>query len=1453
MSETTRALEHLVALKDQRIGNVTKDMIRMLTTLAIVGRCLGTCHVSKDVHRTAQLLSANEKLMDALFRDLSIPECEQSKVDAVIGVLAHHMPPLLGEPSDTETRGEHICLPIFCARLTKLLDARNEASQIDGNGRDIANNDDFMDIDSDFDSQVVLQSDRTNSNTVPRRLVESTYHIETQRACTRLYAKAMQYSAYLEDDKTDAESASAALVKYIVSLPPSSVLATRPTLTALREHGFHLAPADVEKLFEFVADEYLRAEQYERSETVLALLLDVMIGYVEIWTDVSHKDIYDLGVDFYRWLTVIALPGKLLPVTAQKRFAKLLLQLLETNMDYAQDQGVPSVRTTLFLVLSGGNLETKHFLAEHISTIFGLFTLSTHDNVFTDLESSLPTDAEWIEGIAIRTLVLANLASTWHSLLRQCIYRIFETAGLVSSSTSYATRCIRTTARSLGIGNAQELFKLFSRQLLFTWSDSRSLEKIPFSIFGYGALADLLQHNLDEVYAQLVISDEPEKVQWLAKYLRTTADQMLRASFSKAMAYAISWDVCRNEEGMPRCEVQLKDQLKSKTDYYNSVRRHFPAIMAQMVISAHQEHDLDKTLEKRPRYQYVSSALKTMETFGSSDRILPETQQPHFKGKFLIDQLERLCRRAFRKDIETIASMLDTPNLTLVLRLILNDLHPALGPLHACRIVRKLRLTVALAGDVALEGYPLEMLIQALRPLAVDSQCADDAIGLLQYLLYRGKSSLEGDMPMLTGNALLVLLSLKSFMISRQDRTTQETQFRKTVSKMHTFHDWLVSYLLSCQDSFKKEDTAIKTAFLRLVHACRDLTLPGSAEIGNPASVMLKVLLDDERGKWSLLRVTERKQIISLLCRSFEEPSSKSCDVFGSDKVSVTYAKHILESTRALTGAESYDTWTAKVLGRAYSSTISSEFTEHDRRSLPDSLGETAKPLQSQSVIAAKLQDLLMSEQKTHVGTAESTLRRIFSRYQDVKTKDHDDLVTFEGLLPTRVVVALSLVDGDKTQLDLGRSSLVAKTLKDELQQALKVNHSIPLDEWVQRLTLAICRWTGDDPIVGSMVDLITHIRETATQLFPFLLHLALEFEIEKEQIIRMMLSESFNDHFRSDQSDFDGKQKSRLMLETLLHLLTQRFPTETTRVDRLKWLDVDYLLASEAAAQCTMPKCALYFAEIAAAPETSTRSKRRSSISPIITSKPSDELLLSIYKSIDDPDSFYGVQQEASLQSVLDRADHEKDGLKGIMLHSARMDASLLKLGQAEESDLSGVIKSIGAMNLNSLTHNLLSKRQGQQADIETTSTIFDAARKLGQWNIAPPQTFETDISMLYSVFRGLSAVSDLNSFKVDLDHALQFSIHKLQELQLDALSIRSTLSALAILTEVDEMTTVRSSADLDTLWETMQTRQMGWDIGRYVCSSQGRLFAPLTVQQFQRRTANRILPPIFVWCPES
>ena len=678
-------------------------------------------------------------------------------------------------------------------------------------------------------------------------------------------------------------------------------------------------------------------------------------------------------------------------------------------------------------------------------------------------------------------------------------------------------------------------------------------------------------------------------------------------------------------------------------------------------------------------------------------------------------------------------------------------------------------------------------------------------MGVLQYLLERGKSFLKQELSMITGTGLLILLSLKQFMTSRQDKTTQESQFRNTVSKMQSFHDWLVKYLLEFGSASKAPEH--QAAFCSLVQSCRDLELPGSSDTNQAASSMLRGLLDDEDSATPILGSTERRQVISTLCRNFHVSSKTADDMFGSDQLSLSYARRVWESTQTLTVADDYGAWAAKVLGRAYASTVSLEHIRPTQGLMSHLTSGNGEKSPSMQAIVTKLNNLLSSQNRTHVGVAEQSLRSIANQF--LALGDHNGAIEFEKVLPGHVIDAIARVYYRDT-IDAKNSQ---KLRREDLWQAAKLDVKKPFALWVQDLAVSICRWTKDDPLIGQLERLFLSGDEFSAELFPYIVHLALSSEIEKEQVVRVYLSESFNAHFSTHEADTD--QKSRLLLESLLYLLTQKIHNEKTRMDRLEWLELDYLLAAEVADKCNMPTASLYLAELGAAPQTATQSSRRSSLTLPEPRLPSNELLLSIYSRVDDPDSFYGVKQPPSLESVLARVHHEGDGIKGLMLHSARMDASMRKCGMADGSDRLGLVGSVGAMNLSSLTHDLLN-RKGGQSTTATTDTMLNAARKLEQWDVSPPQMDGSAASTVYSVFRGLAGATQLESVQLEINRALGSSIQHLQDTRLDASAVRATLSSIAVLNEVDELTTVRCSADLSGLWQRMQQRQDGWDIGR-------------------------------------
>lgn len=1410
-TETKGAVDKWQGLREQGGGNLDKHMIRMVGTLGILGLCLSNCLPTKDLHRTDELRSANEKLLDLMFRDLASPACEQSKVDTLLDLIAHSLFTHHSDIPKDEGQGPHICMSRLSPRLLELLEKRRELTQPES----LAQKNDMsdLDFDTDFDSQVTSLSVPTLELRPPRKAISNNYSASAQRTGITIYAKLMQSIHSPDgDDGTNVNQAET-FVAGVLELPTLDILASGPMLTVLPRYGMQLTAKQFEPLLEFFADQTLQSYEYERAEVNMDLLLRVMDSFVDTWTDPSERDLYTTGLDIYKWFTITAMKAKLLSFCVQKRLVQVMLQVLQIDAEYGQTDNLQPVRSMLFRVMGEGTLDVKYFIAQRIAPIFNLFSLPMHVEIMEELRSSLPTDLECVEGLAVTILVLAKLAASWHSLRMRCIYHIFETAGMTSDVKSYAAVCVATISDALKLKSPRQIFRLFSPQLLYTWLGKHDIAKVPHNVFGYDNMAELLEDNLDEVYSQLVIRDKDDGIRWLVKTLDSTEEKILRATFSKSVAYAISWDVCV-KQGSPSdssqvttaCESRLRAFFKTSGEYYMMVHTHLPDIIAQIFTSANHEEAVERALGKKPQYAYAKDALSAMKQYGFLDQELAQAQEPNFKGRYLVDQLERVCRRTGNKTFTIISDVLDVPHISATLRSIIDSMHPAYGPLHACQSVRKLRIFIAVAGGEVFSGYPLQILIRTMQSIIVDPHCSDDGMGVLRYILERGRDFLGEEIPMVTGTALLILLSLKQFMISRQDKTTQESQFRNTVSKMQSFHDWLVEYLLQFQSVFKKERQ--RTSFTSLVQACRQLELPASAEMNEAASSMLKGLLDDEKSDLPILGPIERKQVISTLCRHFRVRDKTSEDLFGSDGLSVSYARRVWASTQTLTAAEDYRAWAARVLGRAYASTVSLEQIRPTQGLISHLIDGFGDKDQSVRAVVTKLNNLLSSDVASHIGVAEQSLRKMSYRFQELKNAQGS--VDFDQMLPFHISTAVSRA----YTKDIVESNASQKFRQKDLWHAATLDRSTSFEPWIQNLAVAICRWVKDDPIVGPLENLFVTADGFAQDLFPYILHLALSSEVEKEQVVRTYLSESFTTHFSDHGADTD--RKSRLLLETLLYLLTQHLPGERTRMGRLEWLDLDYFIAAEAAAKCNMPTAALYLGEMGVVPEVDPRPSRRSSVNSAPDKTLSSELLLSIFTRVDDPDSFYGVEQPPSLESVLARVHHEGDGLKGMMLHSARMDASLRKSGRPEESDSFGMIRSMGTMNLSSLTHDLLNRREGNQSTASTTDTMLEAARKLEQWDISPPQLNDSAASTLYSMFRGLSAATSLDTVQVQLNESLGLSIKRLQDPRLDASALRSTLSGIAVLNEIDELTMVRCASDLSGLWNRMQSRQNGWDIGR-------------------------------------
>jgi ataxia telangiectasia mutated family protein len=1406
-SELARTTEVWRQLVHDRPQSISLDIFAAFCQFVSVSACLAHCTRFSNTRHQSQLQECCHTLLKITSDYVKTNACGQEKIDCMLACFSQNLWPPVDVVDIVEIDGPNeknkSCLQGLCSAITEAIASRGASQFID----DEAEEEDLMDMSNPYESQE-SRRERTQAGAV--ELADDTSITQSAlalRSVIPLYASIITTLTFDTWSVGDQESITSTVVENIIALPESAIVASRVIIAKLPSLVHDLTTDDVEQLLVHMSEKFLEDYTFERSEVAIGTFLDAMIGFKSFWTDTPNKNLANLGLDTYEWCVSTALKAGILSPSVQKKISTLLLQLCHVNTEYGHDDGAPSVRTSLFDLLRHGAISVQFHLAERISAIFGLYVLSTHDAMFQDLQRSLPVESEWIEGLAMRLLFLAKLASSWQSLLRQSVYYIFETAGRVEDSKPYAATCVKDVAASLHFESPRKLFRLFAPQLVYTWFDlGQPLAALPYDTFGFDDLKDLLVDVQSEVAAQLLMRGLDDDMQLMATTLKVETKALLKHSFGKSVAYAISHDIMKPAtEQNPSCEMRLRSIIGSKEEYRKLSAEHFATIMGYFFLCMNQEDVEDTWLAKRDSYSSATASLSDIKGFSYSTRPLPPPQQPSFRGRYLTDQMERFCRRTSQDP----SAPWETSTFAVAARMMFDTLDSALGSLHKCTVLRKLRVLIATAGEIAVNGYPLEMLIREIRPYLVDSQCADDALGILRYLMRRGKQQLGSNIRFLCGTLTILLLEIRAHMGTRQDSTTQETQHRETIQRMETFYNFSVTYL---QEFKSKIASRWQAEYTMLVDALFSLELPGNARKDSPESILLLLLIRQGSTTDALFETGDVTAALAILTRGFHTPHSTNEDALAEDALCIEMAPHLWRTIQSAPFDEQFVLWAGKAIGRAYaaSGNYNSYTTKQNVQETDVSQDNLVGAEQPYAKIIRRMCDMVLSPTRSESGLAEYVLRSVASELLE----DSGEELTFKQTIPENLAPSIMRGTYGYTPLATPKSPLGIAN-RQTLKAALAAEQTSTLNEWVSGVALQLCRWPTAPSLLTALPTMLLSFPHLAMDILPAMIHLILEIESEDKQDLRSELSVAIDKHLGEDAEGLGAKQD--YLLDFILYMRRQPYPKEHTKVDRLRWLEIDYMRAANTATKRGKPTFALMLAESSASPVQMNRraSSRTSSVQRAPIDIP-DSMLLSIFEQVDEPDSFYGVEQPASLESILGRLDYEKAGFKSLMFRSAQVDSHMRQIGQLSSADALGMVRSLSALNLSSLTYALTSGQVGITAAV-ATEDMLDSARKLQQWDIALPESSADGSSRLLTVYQELRQAAKMATVVDALDTLVLEHVRAAQNLYTSSKPSRAWLNCLGLIAESLELASSANQVELTSSWARLQSRESWMDNARF------------------------------------
>ncbi|PKS13290.1 hypothetical protein jhhlp_000061 [Lomentospora prolificans] len=1382
-------------------SQISSERLQSLFMACICGTMILPQLMDLNTRQSRDIEPALFKLLDdALLAALDSLE-SQSFLDNLLRAIRPILPPISASHFNY-LLAEHRPLLSLLSRLSRTL---KEYTSRQSSGQNV----DYMDIDDDdFDSQGSRSTSTTRFTDVPRQVLSlsldsSAYYLETS---IRLHLFEI-----ISNDEGQVGLVPEAFLDQVVALSDEELLLGQNAILEVFRADLITNPNDAFRVVERIGSIIGVVPEYDCCEVALACCVNLIEALLSTWIDIKHQ-VADMVGDLYHHFVKTCLLSNQLSPDVQIALTRLLLSIMKVDTQYADKIGLSSCRSTLLSIERQGIMPVKFFVGANISDVFGLYVLKVHDDIFIDVLSSLPADPESMEGIAYRLFALAELACAWPTLLRRCIYHIFETPGNIPNSASYATRCLQKVSVALKLKSPSELFRLFAPQLLYTWLLDNSIDDIPYSIFGFASLRELIQASGSEAPALMIMRGPGDSIERLAGYLGKSPEDVVTENFSKIMAYAVAHGIARSKNRADpsshdsgsrdasrnsdeRGEGWVKKLLGSQS-FIEAVYTNFADLVGHFMDLFDQEDPIEQYFVGP--LSYAADILAEIKRSCHSEVGLPPNQQPVFKGRHLVRQLSHLCNLAPKYELTT----LWTPALVVfVARKLINTVHPALGSLHACSVLRKLRILICLAGPVALSSYPLEMLLHSIRAFIVDSECADDAMGISQYLITKGTPHLEQSPSFLAGYALSTLASLRVFLESSQSSTTQESQFKATMSKAKQFHSWFSKYLTGYASPAFKTDAKQEAVFKSITQSAAHIRSSGNAHRGTHESNLLLEILRDEGQTDQLLNDSARDLALGLLCGDFKVPSSTQEDIVETDQEATVQAPVVWKSCVTQPLSDQYLAWAGRVAGRSFAASgiIPEELLQESRlsqylRIAPGTNG-------SQRGLLHLLQGLTMNKSPATAGLAESALRSIVSEARAAQ----DD--------PLTVACQESLSETMFLASDWGEyypPPSECPSLEPPIEGRLFVKENIEKENWVQRLCLYLARGASTHVIVLAVISpLLEEVKGFAEQAFPYILHLALLAQIDQQQVVKRKVSEAFKDWL--SVSSANAKENQKLAINVLLYLRTQRLPNETSIADRANWLDIDVLSVAAAASRCGMHKTALLFVESS---PTDSRQSRRASAA---RENDSSDLLLAIYENIDDPDAYYGLSQNSSLASVLARLEYEKDGAKSLAFRGAQYDSHIRMRDSSSEQDGKSLVRALTTLGLTGLSHSLLQTQQSLDGAPTSLETTFQTARRLEQWNLPVPASTTNYAVTVYKAYQTISQASEIVAIRKTIHEGFGETMRALSTRDYNVANLRQLLGALAVLSELDDILNAATLHDLEAVLDKFETRSRWMRSGRY------------------------------------
>lgn len=433
------------------------------------------------------------------------------------------------------------------------------------------------------------------------------------------------------------------------------------------------------------------------------------------------------------------------------------------------------------------------------------------------------------------------------------------------------------------------------------------------------------------------------------------------------------------------------------------------------------------------------------------------------------------------------------------------------------------------------------------------------------------------------------------------------------------------------------------------------------------------------------------------------------------------------------------------------------------------SMGKLAKTTTAQidkakEFVVLTLLEMLQSDSASKVNIAYRTLRLIKSASSDgfiqanVWPSEHQTELEYLGACQPR-----RKMRSPRDITELSTSELFLESIKD-------------FPQWIANITILLTDiLSGGYPFYAQLTDILQSDIVFAEVILPILVHTLLIVEKANTESQAASYRTTLSNYFSKVlSSDLTSIPCLRSIVGVILHLRHSSLSTKDALCYN-KWLDIDFTLLSRSAIICGAYTTALLFLELAAEDRTSGITRGDDDTSE-------EQILYEIYRHIDEPDGFYGIDDEDLHQFLMKRFHHEKQWEKAFRFHGATLEA-----GGAHASDAEGLVDSFHSFGFDRLAIDALqSLSSTNNGSSSSPSTSYRLGWRTETWDL-PDRDENTPGVSLYLALRAVHRERDSHIVNSIIQHGLSHEMSRLRTLGPENLAeIRETVQDLMSLREI-------------------------------------------------------------------